>query len=304
MRELLGATLGGTIQLQTALARDLSLALVDPTHIESIILNLAINARDAMQAGRTLILETFNAVIDDGPLSPGELVPGNYVGLSVNDTGVGIPDDVLPLVFEPFFTTKEPGKGSGLGLSQVYGFAKQSGGGVVIDTRVGEGTSVKVFLPRFEDIPEDRGEESVDAEPDLRTEAKAVILLVDDDEVVLRTTLRMLVAVGYETVSAATGRDALRLIADGVKVDLVLADFAMPEMTGAELAKAIHGKRPDLPVVIVTGYGGREVLRDFGEAKILQKPYAENELLEKIASALRQPPLETRDAAARKSSGF
>ena len=174
----------------------------------------------------------------------------------------------------------------------------------MIDTRVGEGTSVKVFLPRFEDIPEDRGEELVDAEPDLRTEAKAVILVVDDDEAVLRTTLRMLVAVGYETVSAATGRDALRLIADGVQVDLVLADLAMPEMTGAELAKAIHAKRPDLPVVIVTGYGGREVLRDFGEGKILQKPYAENELLEKIASALRQPPLETCDAAARKSSGF
>ena len=107
-------------------------------------------------------------------------------------------------------------------------------------------------------------------------------------------------AVGYETVSAATGRDALGLIADGVEVDLVLADLAMPEMTGAELAKAIHAKRPDLPVVIVTGYGGREVLRDFGEGKILQKPYAENELLEKIASALRQPPLDLRRRRAEK----
>ena len=107
-----------------------------------------------MQAGGTLTLETFNAVIDNGPATPEGPVPGRYVCLAVNDTGVGIPDDVLRHVFEPFFTTKEPGKGSGLGLSQVYGFAKQSGGGVVIDTRVGEGTSVKVFLPRFEDFPE------------------------------------------------------------------------------------------------------------------------------------------------------
>ena len=162
MRFLMSATLGGTIQLRTALSHDLCHALVDPTQTESIILNLAINARDAMPSGGVLTLETFNAVIGDGPFGPEDPIPGQYVGLAVSDTGIGIPDDVLPRVFEPFFTTKEPGKGSGLGLAQVFGFAKQSGGGVAIDTCVGKGTSVKVFLPCFEDISDDSEQELVD----------------------------------------------------------------------------------------------------------------------------------------------
>jgi PAS domain S-box-containing protein len=148
MTFLLKATLGGTIQLRTALAADLWPALVDPTQIESVILNLAINARDAMPSGGVLTLETFNVVLRDGPLEPVQPTPGQYVGLVVSDTGRGIPHDVLPHVFEPFFTTKETGTHSGLGLAQVYGFAKQSGGGVGIETRVGEGASVRVFLPR------------------------------------------------------------------------------------------------------------------------------------------------------------
>jgi signal transduction histidine kinase len=153
--------LGGTIQLRTTLAEDLWPALVDPTQIESVILNLALNARDAMRSGGVLTLETFNTVIDEGPIRPEGLAPGEYVGLVVKDTGTGIPADVLPHVFEPFFTTKEPGKGSGLGLSQVFGFAKQSGGGVQVETRLGGGTSVKVFLPRAEVVLSERERESV-----------------------------------------------------------------------------------------------------------------------------------------------
>jgi PAS domain S-box-containing protein len=148
MSNLLSATLGGTVNLRTTLAADLWPALVDPIQIESVILNLVINARDAMRSDGTLTLETFNVVIDERFVRPEPPLPGQYVGLAVRDTGVGIPDKVLPRVFEPFFTTKEPGKGSGLGLAQVIGFAKQSGGGVGIETLVGEGTSVKVFLPR------------------------------------------------------------------------------------------------------------------------------------------------------------
>lgn len=260
MSDLLSATLGGTVQVRTVLSSDLWPALVDPTQIELIILNLAINARDAMRSGGILTLETCNAVLDDQPLKPQEPVPGQYVRLAVNDTGVGIPDDALPRVFEPFFTTKEPGKGSGLGLAQVWGFAKQSGGGVGIETRVGEGTSVKVFLPRAEVAPRDRERESVDAEPGPRTEMTVRILVVDDDGAVLRTTLRMLGTLGYATVPAASGREALALIADGPKIDLVLADCAMPEMTGVELAETIHTTCPALPVVLVTGYGNREAL--------------------------------------------
>jgi signal transduction histidine kinase len=183
MSDLLSATVGGTVQLQTALAADLWPALVDPTRFELIVLNLAINARDAMQSGGILTLETFNAVIDNGPFGPEEPVPGQYVGLAVHDTGVGIPDDVLPRVFEPFFTTKEPGKGSGLGLAQVFGFTKQSSGGVRIETRVDEGTSVKVFLPRAEVVLRDRERES-DAEQGPKTKVTASILVVDDDKAV------------------------------------------------------------------------------------------------------------------------
>ena len=286
MSALLGAMLGGTIQLRTELAADLRHAQVDPTQIESIILNLAINARDAMRSGGVLTLQTFNAVIDNGPSGPAAPPPGCYVGLAVIDTGVGIPDDVLPRVFEPFFTTKEPGKGSGLGLAQVFGFAKQSGGGVVVETRVGEGASVKVFLPPAATL-DDPEQEPPTAEPDPQNR-KASILVVDDDNGVLRTTVRMLDALGYVAVPAASGEEALRLIAGGAEVDLVLADLAMPEMTGVDLGKAIHAAHPDLPFIIVTGHGSREDLRDLGEAAIIQKPHAESELIEKIDSALRQ----------------
>jgi CheY-like chemotaxis protein len=286
MSDLLSATLGGTVQLRTVLAADLWPAQVDPTQIELIILNLAINARDAMGSGGMLTLETFNAVVDDGPLGPEEPVPGQYVGLAVNDTGVGIPDDVLPRVFEPFFTTKKPGKGSGLGLAQVFGFAKQSGGGVTIETRVGEGTSVKVFLPRAEVVLSERERESVNAVQGSANRGSARILVVDDDKAVLRTTLRLLDTLGYAAVPAVSGAEALALIASGLEIDLVLADFAMPEMNGSELATTIHTTHPALPMIIVTGHGNHELLKDFGEARILQKPYAEAELMEKIASAL------------------
>ena len=279
MSNLLSATLGGTVHLRTALAADLWPALVDPTQIELIILNLVINARDAMRSGGILTIQTFNGIIDNGPFGPEDPVPGRYVGLAVHDTGVGIPDDVLPRIFEPFFTTKEPGKGSGLGLAQVFGFAKQSGGAVRIATRVGEGTSVKVFLPR----PEVIRERHPDVACSPNTKVRTRILVVDDDKAVLRTTQRLLDALGYSVVPAASGGEALRMIADGLEIELVLSDFAMPEMTGVELAKSIHTIRPELPVILVTSDGNREIPKEFGEVLILHKPYTEDELMEKIA---------------------
>jgi PAS domain S-box-containing protein len=286
MRDLLSATLGGTVHLKTKLAPDLWPALVDPTQIELIILNLAINARDAMQSGGTLILETFNAVIESEPLPPEEPSPGDYVGLAVNDTGAGIPDHVLPRVLEPFFTTKEPGKGSGLGLAQVFGFAKQSGGGVRIETRVGEGTSVKVFLPRAEGTEADPERGLVDAEQGPQTQGKSRVLVVDDDPAVLTSTLMMLDFLGCAAVAVESGGQALQLIASDVAIDLVLADFAMPEMSGVELASAIHATRPALPVILVTGYVDLDVVKKFGESRILQKPYTEDDLVDKITAAL------------------
>ena len=285
MGSLLNASLSGTIQLRTNLAADLWPALVDSTQIQSAILNLAINARDAMQSGGTLTFETFNAIIDKEPSGPEEPAPGKYVGLAVRDTGMGISDDVLPHVFEPFFTTKGPGKGSGLGLAQVIGFAKQSGGGVALKTRVGEGTSVTVFLPCGEGVRGVR-EREPDADQIPKDKLRPTVLVVDDDQAVLRSAVRELEALGYAAVPTASGQEALRLIANGLKIDVVLADFAMPEMTGVELAKAIHATYPNLAVIIVTGYGHRETLGEFGEAQILRKPYTEDGLMKTILAAL------------------
>jgi PAS domain S-box-containing protein len=285
MSDLLSALLGGTIRLRTAMAEDLWLASVDRTQMESVILNLSINARDAMMSGGVLSLETFNATIDKVSSGPVEPAPGQYVGLAVNDTGVGIPDDVVPRVFEPFFTTKASGKGSGLGLAQVLGFAKQSGGGVKLETSVGVGTSVKVFLPRAEG--KSTREQEVRAEQRL-SKATARILVVDDDRAVLRSTTRLLDALGYATVAAASGAEALRLLETGSQIDLVLADFAMPEMTGVELARVIRAKNTNLPVVIATGFLDREGISDIDEARILQKPFTNHELTRKIDSILQR----------------
>jgi len=282
---LLSASLRGAIQLRTNLARDLCPALVDSIQIQSVILNLVINARDAMRSGGTLTLETFNTIIGKELSGPAAPAPGKYVGLAIRDTGMGIPNDVLPRVFEPFFTTKGPGKGSGLGLAQVLGFAKQSGGGIALKTRVGEGTSVTVFLPCAEVAPPVRERES-GAEQISTVELKACILVVDDDRAVLRSTVRVIEALGYAAVPAASGQEALELIANGLKTELVLADFAMPEMTGIELAKAICATHPNLPVILVTGYGDRETLEEFREAQILRKPYDEDGLMQAILTAL------------------
>jgi signal transduction histidine kinase len=153
MRDLLATTLGHTVQLRALLHPELWPALVDPTQLEMIILNLAINGRDAMPSGGSMTIETFNTVIGDQSVRPEDPETGEYVGLAIRDTGTGIPEHALARAFEPFFTTKPRGKGSGLGLAQVFGFAKQSGGGVRIETRVGEGTCVKVFLPRADVDP-------------------------------------------------------------------------------------------------------------------------------------------------------
>jgi PAS domain S-box-containing protein len=238
MADLLSVTLGDTVHLKTTFTPNLWPALVDPTQIELVVLNLSINARDAMESGGTLTIETSNVVIEGEPSRPEEPVPGDYVGMAISDTGVGIPDDILPRVFEPYFSTKQPGKGSGLGLSQVFGFSKQSGGGVRIETRIGEGTSVKVFLPRAQTAAIDQEKDSSPATLNLQTKGGSNILVVDDDKSVLRSTIRMLDFLGYAATPAQSAKEALRLIASELEIDLVLADVAMPDMNGVELAQS------------------------------------------------------------------
>ena len=284
---LLKSTLGGNISIETDMQPDLWHALVDPTQIEMIILNLAINARDAMGVSGRLTLGTRNVVIDLPALRAEDPAPGEYVMLSVADTGTGMTDEVLSKAFEPFFTTKEVGKGSGLGLAQVFGFAKQSHGGACIRSQLGVGTTVQVFLPRTS-APQK-------AEPLASANVRSVtgehsILLADDDHSVREVTAQMLQNLGFAVTQAENGDHALQLLTEGIEVDLLLADFAMPGMNGGELALAVRARYPDLPVVIVTGYAELPEQGLFG-FPVVQKPFREEQLASRIHLALREGSL-------------
>ena len=287
MRELLQSTMGGSIRIETVLKGDLWQALVDPTQIELIILNLAINARDAMEVGGSLTVETKNVTLTDPPRRPEEPAPGDYVTLSVTDTGVGMTDDVLAHAVEPFFTTKEVGKGSGLGLAQVYGFAKQSGGGIRIDTKVGEGTSVSVYLPRAaNEAPVEESPAPGVIHPVIGNQT---ILLVDDDSAVREVASSILQEAGYRVIEAGSGGAALDVIDTEADIDLLVLDYAMPGMNGGEVARTVRQKRPSLSILFVTGYADLDALKDVGEDRIVQKPFRDDELVLKVQQAIGRP---------------
>jgi PAS domain S-box-containing protein len=284
MRELLQSTMGGSIRIETVLKSELWPALVDPTQIEMIILNLAINSRDAMEVGGALTIETDNVTITGAPLRAEEPPPGEYVELSVSDTGPGMSDEVLAKAFEPFFTTKAVGKGSGLGLAQVFGFAKQSGGGVRIDTKVGEGTSVKVYLPRA--AAEDADAAAPGLAPLSAVAANTTILVVDDDSAVREITVSLLTELGYQIIEAGSGTAALGILGERADIDLLLVDYAMPGMSGLETATRARAMRPALPCMYVTGYADLAALREVGGQSVVQKPFAGDELARKVQAAL------------------
>jgi signal transduction histidine kinase len=286
MGDLLQSTMGGAIRIRTALRTGLWPAMIDPTQIELVILNLAINARDAMEVGGELTIETANATLGQ-PTRAEEAAAGDYVMVSVNDTGPGMSEDILSRVFEPFFTTKGVGRGSGLGLSQVYGLAKQSGGGVRIDSKPGEGASVKVFLPRADSAPCVEKPAIVDGATVPIGRKGLKVLVVDDDSAVREVTAGILHDLGYSVVEAGSGGAALELLDHQVKVDLLLLDFAMPGMNGAEVAREVHARRPELPILFVTGYADTEALATAGGDGILRKPFQEKDLAAKLRSALR-----------------
>jgi signal transduction histidine kinase/CheY-like chemotaxis protein len=283
MRGLLQSTMGGTTQIETNLQRHLWSAMVDPTQLELAVLNLAINARDAMQVGGSLRVETANVTVGS-PLYPEEPPAGEYVSVCVSDTGTGMTEEVRTKVFEPFFTTKEVGKGSGLGLSQVLGFAKQSGGGVRIVSRVGEGTSVYIYLPR--------AATAIKAGPSAPQIAPAnslhgaTILLVDDDNEVREVTRAMLHELGHRVLEAGSGAAAIDILQREPGIDLLIVDFAMPGMNGAEVARLAHAQRPHLPVLFVTGFADRGALVGVDEAYIVGKPFLHNELADKLRRIL------------------
>ena len=285
--DLLRATLGRSVGIETSLAEGLWPALVDPVQVEHVILNLAINARDAMPDGGTVMISTANVSLAPEERSR-DLAAGDYAVIAVTDTGTGMTPEVLRNVFEPFFTTKPPGEGSGLGLSQVYGVATQSGGGVQIESAPNEGTTVRVFFPRAATLsstatpamkpvalPAERGRDGM-----LR---HAAILLVDDEADCRETIAAMLEASGYSVTVAEGGGQALRLLDEGLRVDLLLADVAMPEMSGLDLARAVRARHPALPIVFVTGGDGERIT---GERWVLAKPFLTRTLVEMLQAAL------------------
>ena len=284
MRDLLESSLGGSVQIDTGFRPGLWPAFVDPTQVELVVLNLAINARDASPVGARILLETANVTVGP-PEKPEEPPAGEYVVISVTDTGSGMTREVLAQAFEPFFTTKEIGKGSGLGLSQVLGFAKQSGGGMRIETRVGEGTSVRVYLPR---AAEATVREIFAIFPDaVRHHRKgAIILLVDDDSAVREVTASILRELGYVVMEVGSGGAALDLLSRDATVDLVMLDFAMPGMNGREVARQVQTRSPALPVLFVTGYADNSALEEVGDARIIKKPFVGDELVVKVQAAL------------------
>jgi signal transduction histidine kinase/CheY-like chemotaxis protein len=284
MSDLLQSSLGGSVQIKTIFRPALWRALVDPSQIELVVLNLAINARDASPIGSTITLETANATLGP-PQKPEEPAAGDYVMVAVSDNGSGMTKEVLAKAFEPFFTTKEIGKGSGLGLSQALGFAKQSGGGIRIESRVGEGTSVKVYLPRTAETGFENT--AADSSGAIRRPLKgSIILLVDDDHAVREITASKLREYGYVVLEVGSGGAALDFLGEESNIDLVLLDFAMPGMNGMEVARQVHSRFPTIPVLFITGYVDQAVLADIGEARIVKKPFVGDELATKVHAAL------------------
>ncbi|WP_375182401.1 response regulator, partial [Sphingomonas adhaesiva] len=284
---LMASTLGRSIAIEQELADGIWPALVDPTQIELILLNLAINARDAMAGCGRLTLSTANVSLD-APQRPEEPVAGDYIRVAVSDTGTGMTDEVLARAFEPFFTTKEVGKGSGLGLAQVFGFAKQSGGGVRIDTAPGEGTTVSVYLPRARDAA---AAAAVPAAPATTAApiAGRCILVVDDEDNVRQVTADALRAAGCRVVEAVDGDTGLRALAHTRGIEAVVADVAMPGMNGVEFARRARRRHPDLPVLFVTGYADMAAIADVPEEQIIRKPYARDALLARVRQMLDRP---------------
>lgn len=290
MIDLLRLTLGETIQVQAKLAGDLWPVHVDATQLENAVLNLAVNARDAMPQGGRFSIATANLAFEEDyyiATSP-SVHPGQYVLLAVNDTGTGMAPEVIEHAFEPFFTTKGVGKGSGLGLSMVYGLVKQSGGHVAIDSEMGEGTTIKIYLPRAQQAVADTTEITT-AEP-LQQGKAETILVVEDDPAVRQLAVNMLRSLGYLTLEAGSARSALKILAERPKVVLLFTDVVLPDgMNGIELAREAWHHYPDLKVLFTSGYSEHVQDQDGlleDDIKMLAKPYRKAELADRLRTML------------------
>jgi PAS domain S-box-containing protein len=288
--ELLGRTLGETVRLETVLGAGLWPATADVGELENAIVNLAVNARDAMPDGGRLTIETANAHIDDALAHETETTPGHYVMIAVSDTGVGMPPSVLEKIFDPFFTTKPVGKGTGLGLSQVFGFVRQSGGHVKAYSEVGHGTTFKIYLPRASGAAA-TATTTRRASNLGRGSATEIVLVVEDEQRVRNYSVEALRELGYTVVHAASGPEALAILERGQDVSLLFTDVVMPDMTGRQLADRAMAQRPDLKVLYTTGYTRNAIVHngvlDPG-TRFLAKPFTLEQLANKVREAIDQ----------------
>ncbi len=285
MRDLIDNTVGPSIQTKVIETADLWATLVDPNQLENALLNLCINARDAMPDGGSLTIAALNHSLDAAAAQVHEMRPGDYVGLSVTDSGSGMSEDVIQRAFDPFYTTKPLGQGTGLGLSMIYGFAKQSGGQVRISSELGNGTKVEIFLPRHNEQ-----EMTLDATADIssspRARAGETVLIVDDEPSVRMLITEVLAELGYTSIEASEGSSALRVLQSDVRIDLLVTDVGLPGgMNGRQLADFGRMARPALKILFITGYaetsvlGGEQIDEGMG---ILTKPFAMEGLATRI----------------------
>ena len=291
MADLLRRTLGESIEVETVVAGGLWNTVADPAQVESAILNLALNARDAMQSGGRLTVEITNAVLDDAyARSVRDVTAGQYVMLAVTDTGEGMSDAIRNRVFEPFFTTKVDGKGTGLGLSMVYGFVKQSNGHIQIYSEVGHGTTVKIYLPRSRATAQTT---LLMLDPLPASEPGRTILVVEDEEAVREAAMAMIEELGYRRLEAADAESALAILENGEQVDLVFTDVVMPgPLRTRDFAQRMRELRPGMPVLFTSGYTDNAIIHqgrlDEG-VHLISKPYAKADLARRIAALLADP---------------
>jgi CheY-like chemotaxis protein len=283
---LIRQAVGGACEVKLTTDGPLWLCHVDPSLLETALLNLALNGRDAMPDGGVLEIETRNVVLDEGAVAG--YLPGSYVKVSVTDTGCGMPPEIRDRVFEPFFTTKEVGKGTGLGLSMVYGFVRQSGGYVAVESAPGAGTTVALYLPKATQRP--------DAEVEaIQTQAipggSERILVVDDNEDLLEITSAMLTTFGYQVLCARNGAEAIQMLESGQEFELLFSDIVMPNgMNGIELAREARRLSKGIKVLLTSGYAG-DVLerhRAVDEFPIIDKPFRLADLARRLRSILHE----------------
>jgi signal transduction histidine kinase/ActR/RegA family two-component response regulator len=281
MRDLLVRSIGPQVEIETKLQSDVWPALADPTQLEVMLLNLAINARDAMIDGGQIVIGTKNMAALPEQVAA-ELDDGEYVCISVSDDGPGMPPDVLAHAFEPFFTTKAHGKGTGLGLAQLYGFARQSGGIAKIQSEVGHGTTVSIFLPRTHERVTHNAQSQSRTHPTRR----ARILVLDDDDDVRTVTCESIRELGYEVVAVGNAAEALKRLA-GEHFDLLITDVAMPGMTGVEVARHLRSEGNTIPIVFSSGYADVQSFgEELSEEVILRKPFRLTDIAARIETAL------------------